>query len=231
MEAFDFDPFEENYIELGRSKVRVVGITENFNYETMAEEVQPTLMFHRTADHPVHRFISLKLQTSDLPNKISEIETMWNQLGAVDEFAFEFLDERVTQLYEAEDRYLGLVAIFSIIAIIVACMGLYGLSLFVIENRQKELSIRKVLGAASGEILSIILRSFTKWIAFAFLLSIPIVVIFFQGWVENYFNRAPLAWSTFLWTIALVLGLVLITVGFQSLKVAISNPVRYLKDE
>lgn len=231
MEAFDFDPFQENHIQIGDRKIRVVGITENFNYETLAEDIHPTLMFHRTANHPVHRFISLKMETSELSRKIAEMEALWNQLGAVDEFSLEFLDERVSQLYQAEDRYLGLVAVFSVISIMVACMGLYGLSLFVIEKRQKELSIRKVLGAETREILLIILKTFTKWVAVAFVLSIPIVLFFFQGWVETFFNQAPVSWSTFVMTFIMVLALVLFTVGFQSLKVAISNPVKYLKDE
>ncbi len=231
MEAFGFEPYGEHYIEIGNNKIRVVGITENFNYETLAEEVHPTLMFHRTADNLAHRFISLKLETSNLNPKIEEMEAMWNQLGAIDEFSFQFLDERVTQLYEAEDRYMGLVATFSVIAIVVACMGLYVLSLFVIENRQKELSVRKVLGAETREILIIIIRSFTKWVLIAFIISIPLVIVFFMGWVETFFNQAPLSWVTFLMTILLVLGLVLFTVGYQSLKVAIANPVKYLKDE
>ncbi len=231
MEAFEFDPYEENQIQIGDQQIRVVGITENFNYETLAEDVHPTLMFHRTAQHPVHRFISLKMETSDLSRKIAEMEGMWNELGAVDEFSFDFLDERITQLYEAEDRYMGLIAVFTVISIIIACMGLYGLSLFVIEKRQKELSIRKVLGAETFEILIIILKTFTKWVAAAFILSIPIVMFFFQDWVENFFKQAPVSWSTFVITLIMVLGLVLCTVGLQSLKVALSNPVKYLKDE
>lgn len=231
MEAFEFDPYEENQIQIGDRQIRVVGITENFNYETLAEDIHPTLMFHRTAQHPVHRFISLKMETSDLSRKIAEMESIWNELGAVDEFSFDFLDERITQLYEAEDRYMGLIAVFTVISIIIACMGLYGLSLFVIEKRQKELSIRKVLGAETFEILTIILKTFTKWVAVAFILSIPIVMFFFQGWVENFFKQAPVSWSTFVMTLIMVLGLVLCTVGLQSLKVALSNPVKYLKDE
>ena len=231
MEAFDFEPFDENQIQLGDRKIRVVGITENFNYETLAEDVQPTLMFHRTADHPVHRYISLDIETSNLTEKIGEMEAKWNELGAVDEFSFDFLDDRVAQLYEAEDRYMGLVAVFSVISILVACLGLHGLSLFVIERRQKELSIRKVLGAETAKILTIILRDFTKWVVIAFVISVPIVVFFVQGWLETFYYRAPISWTTFGMTMGLVLGLVLFTVGYQSLKVAFSSPTRYLKDE
>ncbi|MFY0689288.1 MAG: ABC transporter permease [Cyclobacteriaceae bacterium] len=231
MEAFEFEPNEPNVIKIGDRRLNVVGISEDFSYESLQVDVAPHLIFHRTADNPAHRYISINIETSHLSEKLDELERMWNELGSTNEFTYHFLDDRVAQLYEAENRYLGLVTLFSIVSIIVACLGLYGLTLFIIEKRQKELSIRKVLGAETGKILGLIIRDFAKWVLLAFVISIPFVISFVGKWLEDYHHRLPISWVTFLITLILVLVLVILTIGYQSLKVAFSNPVKYLKDE
>ena len=231
MNAFKFNPNEQNAIKLGDRKVNVVGVVEDFHFESLQNEVAPTLIFHRTASNPVHRFISLKMNMTNLPEKIKELETMWDALGSTNEFSYYFLDENIQELYEAEERYLGMVTLFSGLSIIVACLGLYGLTLFIIEKRRKEISIRKVLGAEVSKILQLIFVDFTKWVLIGFFISVPAVIYFVSDWLEAYFYRIEISWITFALTFILVLGLVIITVGYQSLKAAVANPVSYLKEE
>ncbi len=231
MKAFEFDPNEQNVIKIGDRRINVVGVVEDFNFESLQIEIAPTLIFHRTGEHPVHRFISCKMNMTNLPEKIEEIEDKWNELGSTNDFTYYFMSEQVQRLYEAEKRYLGLVTMFSALAIVVACLGLYGLTLFIIEKRRKEISIRKVLGAEISGILQLIFRDFTKWVVISFILSVPFVLFFMTDWLEGYHYRIPISWITFAITLALVFLLVIMTVGYQSLRAASSNPVNHLKDE
>ncbi len=229
--AFEFDPNEPNVIKIGDFRLNVVGIVEDFNFESLQIEVAPTLIFHRTGDHPVHRFITCRMNMSNLTERLEEIEDKWNELGSTSDFTYHFLNDRVQELYEAEKRYLGMVTMFSALAIVVACLGLYGLTLFIIEKRRKEISIRKVLGAEISGILRLIFRDFTKWVVISFILSVPFVLFFMTDWLEGYHYRIPISWITFAVTLVLVFLLVILTVGYQSLRAASSNPVNHLKDE
>ncbi|MEP5612631.1 MAG: FtsX-like permease family protein, partial [Cyclobacteriaceae bacterium] len=231
MKAFEFDPSKQNVIKIGDRRINVVGIVEDFNFESLQIEVAPTLIFHRVATNPVHTFISAQINMSDLPTKLEEIEDMWNELGSTNDFTYYFMSDQVQSLYEAEKRYLGMVSTFSVLAIIVACLGLYGLTLFIIEKRRKEISIRKVLGAEISGILQLIFKDFTKWVIISFIISVPFVIFFMTDWLEGYHYRIPISWITFAITLVMVLALVIATVGYQSLRAASSNPVNHLKDE
>ena len=168
---------------------------------------------------------------SNLVERIEEIEAMWNELGSTREFTYAFMDDRMEVLYEDEERYLGMVTMFSVISIVVACLGLYGLTLFIIEKKRKEISIRKVLGAEVNTVLRLIFGEFTKWMAIAFIISVPIAIYFADDWLQSYYYRIEISWFTFGLALLIVLALVILTVGYQSLKAASANPVKYLKDE
>lgn len=229
--AFEFNPEDQNFIKIGDQKIQVVGITQDFNFESLQNEVAPTLIFHRSASNSVHRFITCKMELSNLMTKMEEIETLWNSLGSTNEFTFEFLDENIANQYEAENLYLKLVTLFSSIAIVVACLGLYGLTLFVIEKRKKEMSIRKVLGAQLASLLLLVFKEFSKWVTIAFIISIPLVIYFVSDWLNAFHYRTHISWQVFGVTILLVFGLVILTVGYHSMKAANANPVDHLKDE
>ncbi|MEO9483386.1 MAG: ABC transporter permease [Ekhidna sp.] len=232
MKAFQFSPEDENIILLGSNRINVVGVVEDFHFETLQNEVAPSLIFHRVAGNPAaHRLITIKMEMSNLAERIAEIEALWNELGSTQEFTYSFMEDRVTNLYEAETRYLGMVGLFSAISICIACLGLYGLTLFIIEKRRKEISIRKVLGAEINTILKLIFSDFTKWVIIAFVISVPFVIFFLSEWLESYYYRIDISWITFAVALLIVLGLVILTVGYQSLRAASSNPVKYLKDE
>lgn len=231
MKAFEFSGDDQNAIQMGGRDFNVVGVVEDFHFESLELEVAPTIIMHRVAENSVHSFISIKMEMSNLGSKIEEIEAMWNQLGSINEFNYAFVDDRIGALYEAEDRYLGLVTMFSLISILVACLGLYGLTLFIIEKRRKEISIRKVLGSEIGGILQLIFSDFTKWVAIAFVISVPFAIYFLNNWLLTYHYRISISWITFALALIIVLTLVILTVGYQSLKAASANPVKYLKDE
>ena len=126
---------------------------------------------------------------------------------------------------------LTTVSLFSIISIIIACLGLYGLTLFVIQKRQKEISIRKVLGAEISGLLRLIFRDFALWVGIAFIIGLPLVVYFINDWVADFYYQSEFSWITIVQTFLIMTALVLITVGYQSIKATKANPVNYLKEE
>lgn len=229
--AFNFNPFAENFIKIGDSKIPVIGITEDFHFESLENEVAPTLMFYRSPQSESHRHITIKINTASLVNKIEMIEEMWNQLGSTQAFTFSFMDDRIDEIYENEKRYLAMVTLFSIISIVVACLGLYGLTIFIVEKKRKEISIKKVLGADISMILRMIFGHFAKWIGIAFLISIPFSIYFGNDWLQSYFYRVSIGWTTYLFALAIVLALTILTVGYHSLRAALANPVKYLKED
>ncbi|WP_258099500.1 FtsX-like permease family protein [Marinoscillum pacificum] len=231
MKAFEFETDANNVIKIGDHRINVIGIVEDFHFESLQNKIEPTLIFHRTAQHPVHRFISCKIDMTNIDSELSEIADMWSELGATTNFNYTFLDDRIKQLYESEARFLGLISLFSVISIIIACMGLYGLTLFIIQKRQKELSIRKVLGAEISGLLQLIFKEFALWIGAAFIIGVPLVVYFINQWVSDFYYQSEFSWFTIVETLIIMCALVILTVGYQSLKATKANPVNYLKDE
>lgn len=231
MEAFEFETADDNVIKIGENRINVVGVVEDFHFESLESKVEPTLIFHRTANHAVHQFITCKIEMSDLQTKMEEIEKMWNGLGSTNTFNYSFMDDRIKRMYESEERFLGLISMFSIISIIIACLGLYGLTLFIIQKRRKELSIRKVLGAEVTGLLRLIFKDFAIWIGLAFIIGVPLVIYFINDWMQSFYYRTGVSWLSFGFTFLLMAVLISLTVGYQSVKAANVNPVKYLKDE
>ena len=229
--AFEFNLDEENAIMIGNQRIPVVGVVEDFNFESLQNEVAPTLMFNRRSSHPSHARISIKMEMSELPTKIEELEGLWSTLGATSPFTGSFMNNRVEDLYQEERRYLGLVTMFSTLAIVIACIGIYGLTLFLIERRRKEISIRKVLGAESKRILQLIVQDFARWVVVGFVISIPVVVYMMQDWLNSFHYRIDFSAITFIMAFGIVLLLVTLTVSYESLKASLTNPVKHLKDE
>ncbi|HCX23504.1 MAG: hypothetical protein CMB80_13785 [Flammeovirgaceae bacterium] len=231
MRAFQFEKEDGNVIKIGNNSINVVGVVNDFHFESLQNSIEPTLIFHRTAQHPVHRYISCQIDMTNIDSHLSEIEEMWASMGATVGFDYSFMDDRINDLYESESRFLGLISLFSIISIIIACLGLYGLTLFVIQKRQKEISIRKVLGAEISGLLRLIFRDFALWVGIAFIIGLPLVVYFINDWVADFYYQSEFSWITIVQTFLIMTALVLITVGYQSIKATKANPVNYLKEE
>ena len=228
MKAFEV---ENNVIKIGDHRINVIGVVDDFHFESLQNKIEPTLIFHRTAQHPVHRFISCKIDMTNIDSELGEIQNMWSELGATTSFEYTFLNARINQLYESESRFLGLISLFTVISIIIASMGLYGLTLFIIQKRQKEISIRKVLGAEISGLLQLIFKEFALWIGIAFIIGVPLVIYFINEWVSDFYYQSDFSWLTIVETLIIMCALVIFTVGYQSLKATKANPVNYLKDE
>jgi putative ABC transport system permease protein len=146
-------------------------------------------------------------------------------------FSYRFVDDSFRRMYEAESRTGGIIMVFAILAILVSCLGLFGLSTFVVEQRTKEIGIRKVLGANIADIVGLLSKRFLLLVFIGIILAIPLAWYFLNGWLANFAYRVELDWSLFLAAATVAILIAFFTVSFQSIKAAIMSPSRALRSE
>jgi len=146
-------------------------------------------------------------------------------------FDYSFLDKNIEQLYLEEKHTAKIAVIFSILAVFVACLGLFGLAAFIAEQRRKEISIRKVLGASVSGIVKLLSTDFVKLVAIALLVAFPISYYVMSDWLQDFSYRTSIGWQPFVFTGICALLIALLTVSFQAIRAAIANPVKSLKTE
>jgi putative ABC transport system permease protein len=173
----------------------------------------------------------IKLATTDIPSAMQSIEKIWNQIFPDFVFEYKFLDDKVASFYKQESQLSRFYKIFATIAIILSCLGLYGLASFMAVQRIKEVGIRKVLGATAGNIVYLFSKEFIILISIAFVISTPVAWYYMHQWLQDYPYRINMSWWIFiLGGVASVL-IALLTVSFQAIKAAIANPVKSLRTE
>jgi len=177
------------------------------------------------------KYLSLKISTRSIPETIGFVEEKWKQFAPGRPFDYFFLDENFDKIYRTELRTMKLFALSSILAILIACLGLFGLISFMAEQRTKEIGIRKVLGASIPEIVILLSREFTKWIIIAIIIAWPVGLYIMQKWLQNYAYRINLGIWIFILSGIATLTIALLTVGYQAFKAARANPVEALKYE
>ena len=214
-------------------KGKVIGIMGDFNFESMHQQIQP-LIFVMPADSQAgnsYGSISVKLAGSDVTGSIAWLEKTWKQYLPEVPFDYTFLDERFDQLYKTEQEQGSLFTTFSGIAIFIACLGLFGLSAFTINQRIKEIGVRKVLGASTASIVSMLSKDFLRLVAIASLIAFPIAFYAMNRWLGDFAYRIPIEWWIFLAAGALAAAIALITISLQAIKAALANPVKALRSE
>ena len=217
------------FMEYGGKKGKIVGVVGDFHYETLHNPVSPIIMY---SDPSSYNRISVRILPTNLKNTISFIEENWQKYNTSGSpFSYQFIDERFAELYHAEEYTRTIFSYFMILAISIAILGLFGLSLFVMERRTKEIGVRKVSGANVAEVMMMLNRDFVKWVAIAFGFATPIAWYAMNKWLESFAYKTNLSWWIFALAGLLALGIALITVSWQSWKAATRNPVEALRYE
>jgi len=175
--------------------------------------------------------IIVRIKTPDAGRLVSDIKDQWSAYNAKAPFSYSFLDQQFASLYIAEHRTSQIFTSFAIIAIIIASLGLFGLAAFMIRQRVKEIGIRKVLGASSISITSMLSKEFVKLIIIAALISFPITWYAMNKWLQDFAYRITIQWWVFLLSGILAVAIALITISFQAIKAALANPVKSLRSE
>ncbi|RYY60613.1 MAG: FtsX-like permease family protein [Chitinophagaceae bacterium] len=204
----------------------IEGVTEDFHQQSLREAYEP-LILRLIPD--VRGFTSLKVQSANLPAVISEAQTAFGQFFPGNTFEYFMLDDHFDQQYKADQRFGSVFLVFTSLAILVACLGLFGLASFTTLQRTREIGIRTVLGASVGSILNLLYREFTLLFLIAFVIAAPLAWFAAGSWLDNYAFRVGVHWSWFVWPFLLLIVVAILTVSVQSVKAALANPVRSLR--
>jgi len=214
----------------GSRRGKLIGVFNDFHFESLHQKITPlVLLVPRRAGS--YGRISIKISGSNIPAALDRIETTWKNFLPDTPYQYTFLDENFTRLYEAEQQQKTLLIIFASLAIFIACLGLFGLSAFAIMQRLKEIGIRKVLGADTSTIVALLSKDFLKLVAFAAIPAFVVSWYFMNKWLEDFAYRISMPWWMFLTAGILAAVIALITISFQAIKAALTNPVKSLRTE
>ena len=217
-------------LEPGQVQINLVGVAEDFNYSS-AHEVIGDFAFGLDESNNRARFIHVRLNNGSLHAGMETIKTVWQNNYPQQELTYFFLDEKIAQQYKAETILSRILFAFSTIGILISIIGISALSLFISQQKTKEIGIRKINGANVSEILVLLNFNFVKWVAIAFIIATPVAYFAMHKWLESFAYKTTLSWWIFALAGLLALGIALLTVSWQSWKAATSNPVEALRYE
>jgi putative ABC transport system permease protein len=215
-------------IDFWDQQYTIAGVTENFHQQSLREAYEP-LIFRLIPN--VRGYISMKVNASEAKESIGFVKAQWTRFFPGSTFDYFFLDDHFNDQYNADQRFGQVFGLFTALAILVACMGLFGLASFTTLQRTKEIGIRKVLGASVGGILHLLYREFAFLLVIAFLLAAPIAWMSTANWLKSYAFRTDLQAWYFILPFLIIIGIAVITVSFQTIKAAVANPVNSLRTE
>ena len=205
----------------------IIGVVRNFNYESVRQTIGPLGLFLGKASFAA----SFKINAANVPEILQAAEKEWKTLAPGMPFSYFFLDAAFDDMYKDEQRVGKIVLIFSVLAILIACLGLFGLSTFIAEQRTKEIGIRKVLGASIRSIVHLVSKEFMILVAIAFIIAAPVAWWAMNSWLRDFAYRVSLEWWVFALAGGLALSIAMITMSFQAIKAAVMNPTRSLRSE
>jgi len=223
------DPLNRK-INMNNNEYQVVGVIRDYHYESLHSGVRPMGMLVLPSGWSPN-YVSIKIAGSDIPATLAFVEAKWKSITGDFPYQYSFFDQEYQQLYENETQTSKMFIFFAVIAIFIACLGLFALSAFVAEKRTKEIGIRKVNGASINTILILLSSSFTKWVLIAFILSVPLSFFVMQKWLQNFAYKVELSWWIFAIGGLTAFIIAMMTVSFQSVKAALKNPVDALRYE
>jgi putative ABC transport system permease protein len=207
---------------------KIVGIVKDFNLISLHTKIEPMIILYNPGET---HFVIAKIEKGKEAKTIEQIEAVYKKVNPGYVFKPQFLDQDYEALYKAEQRVSDLAKYFSFLAILISCLGLFGLSAFTLERRTKEIGIRKVLGAEQLHIVYLLSSDFTKMVVFGMLISLPISYFLADQWLANFAFHIPLSWWIFALAGLSALAVAWLTVSIQTIKAANTNPVNSLKDE
>jgi len=210
--------------------VEIAGVIKDFNYNSLHVEVRPfMLVYESDKQNFTHLIVSVK--STNYKALLDKIADVWHKDVPSAPFEYAFLDSEVQKQYETEITLSQIINTFTIIAILISCLGLFGLAAYTAESRTKEIGIRKVLGASVGGIVTMLSADFAKLVLIAAVLAFPIAGYTMHKWLQGFVYRIGLSWWMFVLAGCIALVIAIVTVGFQAIKAAIANPVKSLRSE
>ena len=211
-----------------RRKGNVIGVTKDYHFNSLHQKISP-LVIHLDPNYFV--YLSLRFTTGSVSETLSFIKETWKELVPDEPFSYFFLNEDFDRQYRAEEQVHVIVSLFTIMGMVIACLGLFGLTSFSVEQRKKEIGIRKVLGSANHKIVYLLVKDFLILVLIASVVALPVGWLSMNKWLQNYAYRTNMSIWIFLLSGFAALAIALLTVSFQTIKAALSNPVDSLRYE
>jgi putative ABC transport system permease protein len=231
---FDWDsPVDKNITYYGdvytNAKGKIIGVVKDFNIHSLQQPVEPLIIL--LGRKPYFTYMLIRIAADQIPATLSFIEKTWKQYDTRHVYSWSFLDELFESQYQGEKRMGTVFWIFALLAVIIASLGLLGLSNYMIEQRTKEIGIRKVHGAGIGNILFILFRQFAAWVLIASVIAIPLGYLFIRNWLQNFAYRTQIGVLVFMIALATAIVVTLFTISYQAWQTARMDPVESLKYE
>ena len=206
----------------------VIGVVRDFNFNSLHNKIEP--LYISMQNWQFHE-MAVKLKPSQLEGGIASVKDVWSKLVPDMPLQYTFLDEHLATMYKSDTQVSKIITILTVLAIIIACLGLFGMALFLINTRIKEIGIRKVLGAGETTIAAMLSRGFLKPVAISLLISLPLAWYVVSTWLEDFAYRVTLSWWVFALAGMLALLIALVTVSVQAIRAASANPVKSLRTD
>lgn len=217
----------------GNQRFQVVGVMKDFHALSFRSLIEPFALFHESSEtyQLNHGFLAVNIQAGSETKVIEQSKSLLSNLNLGLPFSFSFLNEDFNRLYQLENQLGSMLSVFTFLSIFIACLGLLGLIAYTIEQRTKEIGIRKVLGASVAGIVSLLAKDYLKLVGIAFLIAAPFSWYFMNNWLNNFAYRIELEWWMFVVAGIAAVVIAFATIGVQSIKAALRNPVKAIKAE
>lgn len=209
--------------------LEIVGVVKDFHFYDLHTPIEP-YAFQNTPQSG-YNYLIAHAKTNDLKGLLTSMGDVWKRLNPNEPFEYNFLDEDFQKNYQADARLSAIVRNFTVIAILISCLGLFGLATFSAEQRTKEIGVRKVLGASVGNVFGLLSKEFLKLVFIALVIASPITWFVMSKWLQDFAYRTNISWAVFVITAVIAGGIALFTISFQSIKAALANPVKSLRTE
>jgi putative ABC transport system permease protein len=208
--------------------VKIIGVVKDFHFRSMHEAIGPFLF---RMYRPWHHFVFIRIRSDDIQETLLRIERIFKRFAPEYPFQYEFLDEAFNRLYQSERQMGRLFNVFGFLAVLISCLGLFGLASYTAEQKTKEIGVRKVLGASVSEIILLLSKEFTRWVLIANVIAWPVCYFIMNRWLQNFAYKTRIGIETFMLSGMIAFFIALLTVSYQSVKAAQANPAESLKYE
>jgi putative ABC transport system permease protein len=212
------------------SSYLIVGVMKDFNYKSLRDKISPFMVLYEPRRDDINQLI-VTTRSGDYQAMLGKMEAMWRKDLPSTPFDYIFLDDKVQHQYQDEITMSNIINAFTVMAIVISCLGLFGLAAFSAEKRTREISIRKVLGASNKGIVGLLSEDFIKLVVVAFVIATPIAWWAMHRWLQAFVYKVEIQWWMFALAGVSAMAIALFTVGFQAIKAAIANPVKGLRSE
>ncbi len=222
---------EFNNRDGSQAEYTVIGVVKDFHFQSLHQKIAPLIFSNADRFGPASGQIAVKLKAADLDRSIADIEKNWNKFVKNRPFHYRFLDQTLAEQYRSERTMQKLFTLFSALAIFIACIGLLGLAAYATQQRIREIGVRKILGASTGNIVGMLSRDFLKLVLVATLIAFPLAWWAMSTWLQNFAYRSSLSGWIFILAAGISILVALFTISFQAVRAALSNPVNTLRNE